>query len=127
MKILYVEDHPAQSDIMKQTLELLGGYDVILAKTGEEGIEKAQQEHPDIILMDLRMPGIGGITAIKRLKSDPVVSNIPVIVLSAWGSRRHREEARQAGAAKYLVKGTVDLNLLIDEINKLIPSEDGQT
>ena len=67
MKILYVEDHPAQSDIMKQMLEFLG-YEVILASTGEDGIVQACQQQPNIILMDLRMPGMGGVEAIKQLK-----------------------------------------------------------
>ena len=95
MKILYIEDHPAQSDIMKQMLEYTG-YEVVLASSGEEGLEKAHQELPDVILMDLRMPGMGGIEAIKRLKSDSVVSNIPVVVLSAWTSRRRCWPARRA-------------------------------
>jgi CheY-like chemotaxis protein len=123
MKILYIEDHPAQSDIMKQMLEFTG-YEVILASSGEEGIEKAHQEQPDVILMDLRMPGMGGVEAIKRLKSDSVVSNIPVVVLSAWTSRRNRKESLEAGAAKFLAK-PVDTKHLLDEINGLVSAEDG--
>lgn len=118
MKILYVEDHPAQSDIMKQLLEF-SGYDVILARSGEEGVEKAHAEQPDIILMDLRMPGIGGIEAVKRLKHDSAVSQIPVIVISAWTTRRNREEALEAGAARFIAK-PVDIRRLVDEIDKLV-------
>ena len=117
MKILYIEDHPAQSDIMKQMLEF-SGYDVVLAMNGEEGIEKARTAQPDIILMDLRMPGMGGIEAIKQLKQDPLVSKIPVVVLSAWTSQRNREDAEAAGAAKFLAK-PVDTKRLIEEINDL--------
>jgi CheY-like chemotaxis protein len=119
MKILYVEDHPAQSDIMRQMLEF-SGHTVVLAGSGEEGISKARQEQPDVILMDLRMPGMGGIEAIKQLKKDPAVVAIPVIVLSAWTSRRNREEALEAGAAKFVAK-PIDTKRLLDEINKLIP------
>ncbi len=118
MKILYVEDHPAQSDIMRQMLEF-SGYEVILASNGEEGIAKAKQEQPDLILMDLRMPGMGGIEAIKQLKGDTAISNIPVIVLSAWTSRRNREDALEAGASKFIGK-PVDAKRLRDEISKLL-------
>jgi len=117
MKILYIEDHPAQSDIMKQMLEF-SGYTVVLAMNGEEGIEKAREAQPDIILMDLRMPGMGGIEAIKQLKQDPLVAEIPVVVLSAWTSQRNREDAEAAGAAKFLAK-PVDTKRLIEEINGL--------
>jgi twitching motility two-component system response regulator PilH len=121
MKILYVEDHPAQSDIMKQMLEF-SGYDVAVARSGEEGVEKARTEKPDIILMDLRMPGIGGIEAIKRLKSDSVVADIPIIVLSAWTSHKNRTQALEAGAAKFLAK-PVDTQHLLDEVNDLVASD----
>ena len=118
MKILYIEDHPAQSDIMRQMLEF-SGCEVVLANSGEEGIDKAHEEQPDIILMDLRMPGMGGIEAIKQLKSAPNVSDIPVVVISAWTSSRNREEALQAGADKFIAK-PVDTKRLMKQINKLI-------
>lgn len=120
MKILYIEDHPAQSDIMKQMLEF-SGCEVVLAYSGEEGIDKAREEQPDVILMDLRMPGMGGIEAVKRLRSDPAVSAIPVIVISAWTSSRNRQEALEAGAAKFIAK-PVDTKRLMDQINKLVSS-----
>jgi len=121
MKILYIEDHPAQSDIMKQMLEF-SGYDVVLAMNGEEGIEKAREAQPDIILMDLRMPGMGGIEAIKQLKQDPMVAEIPVMVLSAWTSQRNRDDAHEAGAAKFIAK-PVDTKRLIEEINSLLGAD----
>jgi CheY-like chemotaxis protein len=121
MKILYIEDHPAQSDIMKQMLEF-SGYTVELAMSGEEGIDKARATRPDVILMDLRMPGMGGIEAIKQLKQDPAVAGIPVVVLSAWTSQRNREDSLAAGAVKFLAK-PVDTKRLIKEINELFETE----
>ncbi|MBN1994727.1 MAG: response regulator [Anaerolineae bacterium] len=123
MKILYVEDHPAQSDIMRQMLEF-SGCEVVLAGSGEEGIEKAQTEQPDVILMDLRMPGMGGIEAIRYLKNDPAVADIPVIVISAWTSRRNREDALKAGASIFIAK-PVDTKRLLNEINNLVTPENG--
>ena len=116
MKILYVEDHEAQGQVVAQSLELMG-YDVALAQTGEEGIEKTYAWRPDVILMDLRMPGIGGIEAIKQLKSDPKVSAIPVIVISAWSDNKNQQAALDAGAATVLTK-PVGIQRLLDHINQ---------
>ena len=121
MKILYVEDHSSQRDIMKQMLEL-SGHDVIVARSGEEGVEKAYEAFPDIILMDLRMQGIGGIEATKRLKRDEAFEHTPVIILSAWTSRQNREDALAAGAARFIIK-PVQINQFIEEINELTPAE----
>jgi CheY-like chemotaxis protein len=123
MKILYVEDHPHHRKIMKELLEL-SGYNVVLASNGAEGIEKAKEELPDVVVMDLRMPNMDGVEAIKHLKSDPAVSNIPVIAISAWTSKRAREDALRAGAVKFLAK-PFDSNRLINEINTLMSSKDG--
>jgi len=70
----------------------------------------------------LTLPGIGGIEAIKQLKQDPLVAEIPVVVLSAWTSQRNREDSEEAGAAKFLAK-PVDTKRLIEEINDLIESD----
>jgi len=120
MKILYVEDHPAQSQVVAQTLQL-SGHEVALAATGEEGIEKTYSWRPDVILMDLRMPGIGGIGAIQQLKSDPEVSDIPVIVISAWGDQKNQQQALEAGAIKVLTK-PVGIEQLLEQINRAVSS-----
>jgi len=90
MKVLYVEDHEGQRDIMTQMLELYG-YNVAFASDGEEGIKKAREWQPDVILMDIRMPGpIDGLVAIRYLRDDPDTADIPIIVISAWGSAKQR-------------------------------------
>lgn len=105
-RILYVEDAKPQREIMKQMLELYGEYEVIIANHGQEGLEKARELHPDIILMDLRMPVMDGLKAVQELKKDPNVANIPVIVISAWANKKNRDEALEAGAAKFFEKPT---------------------
>ncbi len=117
MKILYVEDHSSQRDIMKQMLEL-SGHDVIVARNGEEGITKTYEWQPDVILMDLRMHGMGGIEATRHLKSDPLVADIPIIILSAWTSRDNREEALRAGATRFITK-PVQIEQFMEQINNL--------
>jgi CheY-like chemotaxis protein len=103
-KVLYVEDHEAQRDIMVQMLELYG-YEVDVACNGEEGVEKAREWRPDVVLMDIRMPGrIDGFVAVRQLRDDPDTADIPIIVVSAWGSAQHKERAMRAGADAHYTK-----------------------
>jgi CheY-like chemotaxis protein len=116
-KVLYVEDHEAQRDIMVQMLELYG-YEVDVASNGEEGVEKAQEWHPDVVLMDIRMPGrIDGLVAIRQLRNSSDTADIPIIVISAWGSAKHKERALSAGADAHFTK-PVTMDELIAAINR---------
>lgn len=117
MRVLYVEDHPAQASVMKRVLEF-SEYEVALACNGKEGIQKTYEWHPDIILMDLRIPGMNGFETIQKLKSDPAVSNIPIIAISAWTSRTNREKALEVGAAKFMAK-PLDTRRLLYYIDRL--------
>src|SRR5882762_6775584 len=83
IKLLYVEDNDDNSYMMKMRLELLGEFEVLVAENGEKGCAMAAIEHPDVILMDLEMPGTDGWEATRRLKANPRTRNIPVIALSA--------------------------------------------
>ena len=115
-KVLYVEDHEAQRDIMGQVLEL-HGYEVDVACSGEEGVEKAQECHPDVILMDIRMPGrLDGLTAIQQLRNGPDTVDIPIIVISALGGFEHKQQAMRAGASVHFTK-PVPIDDLIAAIN----------
>lgn len=104
---------------MKQMLEL-SGHDVAVAQNGEEGIEKTYEWRPDIILMDLRMNGMGGLEATRRIKSDETIAHIPIIVISAWTSRHNREQAIEAGAVKFVTK-PVQVDKFIEQINEFAP------
>jgi CheY-like chemotaxis protein len=116
-KVLYVEDHEAQRDIMVQMLELYG-YEVDVASNGEEGVQKAQEWHPDIVLMDIRMPGrIDGLVAIRQLRSAPDTMDIPILVISAWGSAKHKERALSAGADAHFTK-PVTMDELVAAISR---------
>ncbi len=105
LKILVVEDHPDSREILVTQLRSMG-YRVAEAATGEEGIEKAQVYLPDLIIMDLGLPGIKGIEATRRLKQNAATAHIPVIALTAWSERDFREEAEKAGIAEFLTKPT---------------------
>jgi CheY-like chemotaxis protein len=115
-KVLYIEDHEAQRDIMGRMLALYG-YEVDMASNGEEGIEKAQDWQPDVVLMDIRMPGrIDGLVAIRQLRSAPDTADIPIIAISAWGNAKHKERAMRAGADLHFTK-PVPIDKLTAAIN----------
>lgn len=101
-KILIVEDSADFRQILAFTLR---PYRVTEAADGQEGIEKALAEAPDLIVMDLGLPGINGIEATVRLKQNPKTTHIPVIAYTVWGDE-FKEEAMEAGMAEFLPKIT---------------------
>ena len=116
-RVLYVEDHEAQRDILQQLLELYGEYEVDVACDGEEGVKKARECHPDVVLMDICMPGqINGLVAIRQLRLGPNTADIPIIVVSAWGGFKHKEWAMRAGADLHFTK-PVSIGKLTAAIN----------
>ena len=113
-RILYVEDAEVIRDTIARLLEVYG-YKVAYAKNGKEGVEMAQQWKPDLVLMDLRMPIMDGYKAINEIKFNPQTRHIPIFVVSAWSSKKERDQARLAGADEFFVKPP-DLNRLIEAI-----------
>lgn len=123
-KVLYVEDHPAQQDILAQMIEL-NGYEVAVASDGIEGVEKTREWLPDLILMDVRMPRMDGFEAMRIIRSDEKIADIPIIVVSAWASEKHKEHTLRAGANEHFTK-PVDLNRLLTTINRYLKSGDSK-
>jgi CheY-like chemotaxis protein len=118
VRVLYVEDTEVIRDTITRLLQL-NGYEVNIAKNGEEGVTKALQLNPNIILMDLRMPVMSGYNAIEEIRNNPKIKHIPIIVISAWSSKTERTQAKLAGANEFFVKPP-DLNRLIETIEKLV-------
>ncbi len=102
-KILVVEDNRDNREMVVKALRF-NGYKVIEAVDGEESIEKARTEKPDLILLDIYLPKIDGYEVTKRLKRDKDLRNIPVIALTAQAMKGHREEALAAGCDGYIAK-----------------------
>ena len=102
-KILVVDDSPTERHVL---LELLtkNGYQVTTAESGEEGIEKAKTELPDLILMDVVMPGLNGYQATRTLTRDEATKNIPIIVCTSKGQETDKIWGLRQGAVDYLVK-----------------------
>ena len=101
-KILIVEDVEFNRDLLVQLLE--GEYEILTAVDGAAGIELAERDHPDLILMDLSLPVMDGWEATRRIKANQLVQDIPIIALTAHAMRGDAERAVQCGCDDYLSK-----------------------
>ena len=119
IKVLYVEDNDDNVYMLKMRLELLGDFEVLAAEDGEKGCEMAVSERPDVILMDLEMPGIDGWEATRRLKGNPQTHDIPVIALSAHALAGEREKAIAAGCDEFDTK-PIEFERLVATVRRLL-------
>ena len=117
-KILLVEDNEMNRDMLSRRLERRG-YEVIVAVDGEEGVARAKAEAPDVVLMDLSLPGIDGWEAARQLKAADATRSIPVLALTAHAMAGDREKALEAGCDEFDTK-PVDLPRLVDKIEGLL-------
>jgi two-component system cell cycle response regulator DivK len=101
--ILIVEDNPANMKLAVFVLEQ-ASYTVISAADAEAGLTLARERHPDLILMDIQLPGMDGLTAIALLKQDVATRDIPVIALTALAMKGDEERIRSAGCEGYIAK-----------------------
>jgi CheY-like chemotaxis protein len=121
-KILIVEDNEENRDVLTRRLERRG-YSVLVAVDGQAGITMAQDEHPDVILMDLNLPDVDGWEATKRIKASPQTASIPVIALTAHAVVGDEQRALQAGCNDYHSK-PVEFTRLLGQIEALLKSTD---
>jgi CheY-like chemotaxis protein len=113
-KVLIVEDNADWRELLTMIIKKMG-HQVLIAVTGEEGVEQAAAAHPDLILMDLGLPRMSGDQATARLKSDPATRDIPIIIQTAFGSSPSAHRAMEAGAIEILHKP-----ISIMEIQKVV-------
>jgi|SRR5450759_992149 len=118
IKILLVEDNEINRDMMVRRLQRRG-YSLIVAVDGQQAIDKAKTEKPDLILMDMSLPVIDGWEATRRIKTDPDMKHILVIGLTAHAMVGDREQALKAGCDDYATK-PVDFEKLVELINRLL-------
>ena len=104
MKVLLIDDEADIRSVGRLSLEKVGGWDVVDAGSGEEGIELARREQPDAILLDAMMPGIDGPATIERLKASKETSGIPVLFVTAKLQAADRERYLQLGAKGVIAK-----------------------
>ncbi len=117
-KILIVEDVELNVDLLVQLLE--DDYALVIAGDGASGVEKAANERPDLILMDMSLPGLDGWEATRRIRADRALEHIPIIALTAHAMRGDKERAIGCGCHDYLSK-PIDEDLLFEKIRRLLP------
>jgi two-component system, cell cycle response regulator DivK len=116
-KILIVEDVDLNVELLVQLLE--DDYELSVAKDGVSGVSLAEQESPDLILMDMSLPEMNGWEATRRIKANPALQSIPVIGLSAHAMSGDEAKAREAGCDDYLTK-PIDEDLLFSKIEQYL-------
>jgi two-component system cell cycle response regulator DivK len=122
-KILLVEDHEELWDFLSRRLKRRG-FDIVLAHDGQQGVEKARAERPDVILLDMNLPVMDGWTAARTLRADPGTAKIPIIALTAHAMSGDRAKTLDAGCDDYHPK-PVDFSRLLTQIDAaLLAKED---
>jgi CheY-like chemotaxis protein len=122
VRILVVEDNEANASLMVRRLARLG-HEVSVAATGEEGVEMAASAGPDVILMDMTLPGIDGLEATRRIKASPASWTVPVIALTGLAFEEDRRRALEAGCDAFLAK-PLDFPELVAHLEVLAADED---
>ena len=118
--ILIIDDSPTDVQIFSAALER-AGHKVSSADTAESGIAAAQREHPDLVLMDVVMPGMNGFQATRSLSKDPQTKSIPVVIVTTKSMETDSMWGMRQGAREVLVK-PVSEKVLIDHVNKHLPA-----
>jgi DNA-binding response OmpR family regulator len=119
IQVLMIDDEPKICMIIKKGLELVGDFNVEVAHSGKDGLRKARRHRPDLILLDLCMPEMDGMTVLKELKSSYPSVDIPVIVLSALTDQPTKQACSYEYGEEYIEK-PVDIHTLKDQIESIL-------
>ncbi len=119
-KALVVEDHPDMLEVLTWQMEMMG-YSVISAKHGKEGVEKAFEEKPQLILMDIMMPGMGGLETTRLIRANPETQDIPILVATALFRESDLRSCLEAGCNDIILK-PFTFQELQEKIHNFIPS-----
>jgi len=118
-KLVWVEDDQFLSGIIASKLTN-HGITLLHASTGDDGFAMIKKEKPDIVLLDLLLPGISGFDVLQKVKEDAELKDIPVIVFSNLGEPKEIKKARDLGAKKFLVKAAIVPDQIIDELSSAL-------
>jgi CheY-like chemotaxis protein len=122
VRILYVEDNEDNIYVIRNRLGR-AGFTVLIATDGEQGVNMAAAERPDLILMDLRLPVLDGWEATRRIKAQPETRDIPIIALTAHAMTGDREKALEAGCDDFDTK-PVEMPRLLEKVRALLPKKE---
>jgi DNA-binding response OmpR family regulator len=118
-KILIIEDDKFLRELMTRKLLSLE-YEVVSAADGEEGLQKIKSEKPDIVLLDLILPGINGFDVLAKAKKDPQIAKIPIIILSNLGQSEDIEKGLKLGAQDFLVKAHFTPQEIVNKLKSIL-------
>ncbi|MFQ5586092.1 MAG: response regulator [Thermodesulfobacteriota bacterium] len=123
MRILVIEDHPSNMKLVTRLLTK-EGHEVLQATDGGSGVETAIREMPDLILMDIQLPGIDGLTATRLLKEDEKTGRIPIIALTAFAMKGDEQRMLDAGCDGYISK-PIRYREFLDTVESFLKREEG--
>jgi len=120
-KILIIDDDKIFSKVLRDSLTSKngGGYEIVNAYDGKDGFEKAKDEHPDLIILDLMMPNVDGIGFLKKMKTESELSNTPVLISSQISDIEKISEGMELGIKGYIVKADYSLDSILGQINDI--------
>jgi len=118
-KILIIEDDKFLRELIAQKL-IREGYEISEAADGEEGIKSLEKKKPDLVLLDLILPGMDGFEVLAKMKTKPILSEIPVIILSNLGQKDDIEKGLKMGANDYLIKAHFTPDEIIAKIKEIL-------
>ena len=119
-KILIVEDDKFLRELMVRKLNTEQGFEVSSAVDGESGLKTMKEQKPDLVLLDLILPGIGGFDVLSQMNDDVALSHIPVIILSNLGQQDDVDKGLKLGAVDYMVKAHFTPNEIIEKVRQVL-------
>jgi len=117
-KILMIDDEPSYTSAFKFLMETQGDYKIFLAENGKQGFDMAREKRPDLIFLDIMMPGDDGITTLKRLKSDGELKNIPVVMMTAVETQAAFKETTDLNVEGYLNK-PLEMDVVVKKVEDI--------
>ncbi len=123
-KIVLVEDDKFLMELMAKKLTA-EGFETVLASDGEEGMKKIREQKPDLVLLDLILPGMGGFEVLEELKNDNKIAAIPVVILSNLGQKDDIEKGFRLGAEDFLVKAYYTPGEIVEKIRAVLKKRAG--
>jgi two-component system, cell cycle response regulator DivK len=117
-KVLIVDDNRASRDLIRAILKTVR-CDIIEATHGQQALELMQQERPDLVLLDIDMPGLNGLAVVKKIREDASLADLPVVAVTAFAMERDREKAMAAGFTAYVTK-PVRAAILRQQVQQLL-------
>ncbi|OIO50346.1 response regulator [bacterium (Candidatus Gribaldobacteria) CG10_big_fil_rev_8_21_14_0_10_41_12] len=119
-KILVIEDDKFLRELMVRKLASEPGFEILSAIDGENGLKSMKEQKPEVVLLDLILPGIGGFDVLAKMKEDMALADIPVIILSNLGQQEDVDKGMQLGAVDFMIKAHFTPNEIVEKIKQVL-------